>query len=83
MVGPLVYGCSEDEGAAAKGVGDFAKTSDKLVIRGGVFGGKALDVDAQAMNTFEVKRGLLQVGAQKHANQVALREFFLFHGRLH
>ncbi len=30
--------------AAAKVVADFAKTNDKLVIRGGAYGGKALDV---------------------------------------
>ncbi|AVO33090.1 50S ribosomal protein L10 [Ottowia oryzae] len=43
MTGPLIYGFSEDAVAAAKVVADFAKTNDKLVIRGGVFGGKALD----------------------------------------
>lgn len=37
---------------------------------------------SQAMNTFEVKGGLLEVGAKKHAHQVALRDFFLFHFRL-
>jgi hypothetical protein len=31
--------------AAAKVVADFAKTNDKLVIRGGVYGGKALDAN--------------------------------------
>ena len=31
--------------AAAKVVADFAKTNDKLVIRGGVYGGKALDAE--------------------------------------
>lgn len=45
MTGPLVYGFSEDAVAAAKVVADFAKTNDKLVIRGGVYGGKALDVE--------------------------------------
>jgi len=45
MTGPLIYGFSEDAVAAAKVVADFAKTNDKLVIRGGAFGGKALDVD--------------------------------------
>ena len=44
MTGPLIYGFSEDAVAAAKVVADFAKTNDKLVIRGGVYGGKALDV---------------------------------------
>jgi large subunit ribosomal protein L10 len=45
MTGPLIYGFSEDAIAAAKVVAEFAKTNDKLVIRGGVYGGKALDVD--------------------------------------
>jgi large subunit ribosomal protein L10 len=30
---------------AAKVVAEFSKTNDKLVIRGGAYGGKALDVD--------------------------------------
>jgi len=45
MTGPLIYGFSVVAVAAAKVVADFAKTNDKLVIRGGVFGGKALDVN--------------------------------------
>ena len=45
MTGPLIYGFSEDAIAAAKVVAEFAKTNDKLVIRGGVYGGKALDVN--------------------------------------
>jgi large subunit ribosomal protein L10 len=45
MTGPLIYGFSEDAVAAAKVVADFAKTNDKLVIRGGAFGGKVLDVE--------------------------------------
>lgn len=45
MTGPLIYGFSEDAVAAAKVVVDFAKSNDKLVLRGGVYGGKALDVD--------------------------------------
>lgn len=43
MVGPLIYGFSEDAVAAAKVVVDFAKTNAKLVIRAGAFDGKALD----------------------------------------
>ena len=43
MTGPLIYGFSEDAVAAAKVVAEFAKTNDKLVIRGGVYGGKVLD----------------------------------------
>ena len=44
MTGPLIYGFSVDAVAAAKVVADFARTNDKLVIRGGAFAGKALDV---------------------------------------
>jgi len=45
MTGPLIYGFSVDAVAAARVVADFAKTNDKLVIRGGAYGGKALDVN--------------------------------------
>jgi large subunit ribosomal protein L10 len=45
MTGPLIYGFSEDAVAAAKVVAEFAKTNTKLVIRGGAYGGKALDVE--------------------------------------
>lgn len=45
LTGPLIYGFSTDAVAAAKVVADFAKTNDKLVIRGGAFSGKALDVN--------------------------------------
>jgi large subunit ribosomal protein L10 len=45
MTGPLIYGFSVDAIAAAKVVAEFAKTNDKLVIRGGVYGGKALDAN--------------------------------------
>ena len=45
MVGPLIYGFSEDAVAAAKVIADFAKTNDKLVIKGGAYSGKALDVN--------------------------------------
>ena len=45
MVGPLIYGFSEDAVAAAKVITDFAKTNDKLIIKGGAFAGKALDAN--------------------------------------
>ena len=45
MTGPLIYGFSVDAVAAAKVVADFAKTNEKLVIRGGAYGGKALDIN--------------------------------------
>jgi len=45
MTGPLIYSFSVDAVAAAKVVAEFAKTNDKLVIRGGAYGGKVLDVN--------------------------------------
>ena len=45
MVGPLIYGFSEDAVAAAKVIADFAKSNDKLVIKAGAHAGKALDVN--------------------------------------
>ena len=45
MVGPLIYGFSEDAVAAAKVIADFAKGNDKLVIKAGAYAGKALDVN--------------------------------------
>jgi large subunit ribosomal protein L10 len=43
MVGPLIYGFSQDAVAAAKVLADFSKTNDKLVLKGGAYNGKALD----------------------------------------
>lgn len=45
MVGPLIYGFSEDAVAAAKVISDFAKGNDKLVIKGGAYAGKVLNAD--------------------------------------
>jgi large subunit ribosomal protein L10 len=45
MTGPLIYSFSVDAVAAAKVVAEFAKTNDKLVIRAGAYGGKALDAN--------------------------------------
>ena len=45
MIGPLIYGFSEDAVSAAKVVADFAKGNDKLVIMGGAYAGKMLDAD--------------------------------------
>ena len=60
MVGPLIYGFSEDAVAAAKVIADFAKTNDKLVIKGGAYGGKALDVnDVKALAAVPSKEVLL------------------------
>ena len=46
MVGPLIYGFSEDAVAAAKVIADFAKSNDKLIIKAGVYAGKVLNADA-------------------------------------
>jgi large subunit ribosomal protein L10 len=43
MVGPLIYGFSEDAVAAAKVISDFAKGNDKLVVKAGAHAGKVLD----------------------------------------
>jgi large subunit ribosomal protein L10 len=43
MVGPLIYGFSEDAVAAAKVISDFAKGNDKLIVKGGAHAGRALD----------------------------------------
>jgi len=45
MVGPLIYGFSEDAVAAAKVIADFAKGNDKLVIKAGAYAGKVLDAE--------------------------------------
>lgn len=45
MVGPLIYGFSEDAIAAAKVIADFAKGNDKLVVKAGAIGGKALNAE--------------------------------------
>lgn len=43
MVGPLVYGISEDPVAAAKVLHDFAKKDDKIVVKAGSYDGKVLN----------------------------------------
>ena len=45
MVGPLIYGISQDAVAAAKVLNDFAKTNDKIVLKAGSYAGNVLDVD--------------------------------------
>ena len=45
MVGPLIYGFSEDAVSAAKVLSDFAKGNDKLIVKGGAYAGKALSAD--------------------------------------
>jgi len=45
MVGPLIYGFSEDAVAAAKVISDFAKGNDKLVVKAGAYAGRKLDAE--------------------------------------
>jgi large subunit ribosomal protein L10 len=45
MVGPLIYGFSEDAVAAAKVLSDFAKGNDKLIVKGGAYAGRVLSAD--------------------------------------
>ena len=45
MVGPLIYGFSEDAVAAAKVIADFAKGNDKLIVKAGAYAGKALNAE--------------------------------------
>ena len=60
MVGPLIYGFSEDAVAAAKVVSDFAKTNDKLVIKAGAYAGKSLDAKGvQSLASIPTKEVLL------------------------
>ena len=43
MVGPLIYGISDDPIAAAKVLNDFAKSNDKLILKAGSYAGETLD----------------------------------------
>jgi large subunit ribosomal protein L10 len=45
MVGPLIYGISADPVAPAKVLQDFAKTNEKLVIKGGAMHNYVMDAD--------------------------------------
>ena len=60
MVGPLIYGFSEDAVAAAKVISDFAKGNDKLVIKAGAYAGKKLDPEGvKALASIPSKEVLL------------------------
>lgn len=60
MVGPLIYGFSQDAVAAAKVMNDFAKSNDKLVLKAGVYAGKSLDVaGVQALANIPSREELL------------------------
>ena len=60
MVGPLIYGFSEDAVAAAKVIADFAKTNDKLVLKAGCYAGNVLDkAGVQALASIPSREELL------------------------
>jgi large subunit ribosomal protein L10 len=60
MVGPLIYGFSEDAVAAAKVISDFAKGNDKLIVKAGAYAGKALNADGvKALAAIPTKEVLL------------------------
>ncbi len=46
MVGPLIYGISKDPVAAAKTLNDFAKSNDKLVLKGGAMANYVMDANS-------------------------------------
>lgn len=60
MVGPLIYGFSEDAVAAAKVIADFAKGNDKLIVKAGAYAGKVLSADGvKALAAIPTKEVLL------------------------
>jgi len=79
MVGPLIYSFSEDAVAAAKVLADFAKTNDKLIVKAGAYGGKALNADGvKALASIPTREvlltqlaGLLQSPIARFARAVA------------
>lgn len=44
MIGPLIYGISADPVASAKVLSEFAKSNDKLVLKGGAMPNYVMDV---------------------------------------
>ena len=60
MVGPLIYGFSEDAVAAAKVISEFAKGNDKLIVKAGVYAGRKLDAEGvKALASIPSKEVLL------------------------
>jgi large subunit ribosomal protein L10 len=60
LVGPLIYGISEDPVAAAKVLNDFAKGNDKLVLKAGAYAGQVLDkAGVQALASIPSREELL------------------------
>jgi len=60
LTGPLIYGISEDPVAAAKVLAGFAKSNDKLVIKGGSLPNSVLnDAGVKALATMPTREELL------------------------
>ncbi len=60
LTGPLIYGISTDPVAAAKVLAGFAKTNDKLVIKGGAMPNSLLSQDGvKALATMPSREELL------------------------
>lgn len=60
LIGPLMYAVSEDPVSAAKVLADFAKTNDKLVIKGGALPNNVLTQDGvKALATMPSREELL------------------------
>ena len=60
MVGPLIYGISKDPVAAAKVLHEFAKSNDKLVIKGGAMANYVMDANGvKALATMPSREELL------------------------
>lgn len=62
MVGPLLYGIAEDPVAAAKVLADFAKTNDKLVLKGGAMPNSVMEADGvKALASLPSREELLSI----------------------
>jgi large subunit ribosomal protein L10 len=60
LVGPLAYGISTDPVAAAKVLSDYARTNDKLVIKGGAMANKVMsDRDVVTLASMPSREQLL------------------------
>ena len=60
MVGPLIYGISDDPVAAAKVISEFAKTNDKLVVKAGSLPNSVFDAaGVKALATMPSREELL------------------------
>ena len=60
MVGPLAYGISSDPIAAAKVLSDYARSNDKLVIRGGAMANQVMSAkDVTALASMPSREQLL------------------------